>query len=321
MGARLALAMLLALPASALGYPIPPRTVVRQLRDAELVVVAKVVSVADRQPTDEVDLDDAVATLEVVETWKGQAVRTLEVPFASHLICPAPPRYLPGRTVLAFLVREKQGGWSTLGLSYGTLYPEKGELEALRESARAWGALREGDAGALTELLVQLASRRATRWDALFELVPEGDEMHDYYRRKQPPQGDASRLTEKQLARIAAGFVAEPSGDQTLAMTLLLLSGYPDRAFDRTVAGVLDAMLARDEVPWWFSQAFELAMARFVPARRAQAGKGSPLEKPGGSDPKKVWERTRPKLDLGGPIPRIDLPSFGMPGVGRRTPS
>ena len=50
-------------------------------------------------------LDRDVAVLRVLETWKGPLTRQVTVHFSSNLICPAPPRYVEGETVLAFLER------------------------------------------------------------------------------------------------------------------------------------------------------------------------------------------------------------------------
>src|SRR4051794_33249761 len=138
----------------------------------------------------------------------------------------------------AFLRRDADG-WATVGLSYGTVYPDADDLPVMREATREIVPLRPGDAKAHAALLVHLASRRATRWDGLFELVPEGDGLHNFYRRA-VPQGDASRLSPEQLEAIAQGFVAEPSADQTLTMILTLLrraGGWPPDALLERPAG------------------------------------------------------------------------------------
>ncbi len=187
----------------------------------------------------------------------------------------------------------------------------------LRRAARQILDLRPGDSTAENDLLVDLASRRATRWDGLFELVPEGDRLHDYYRREKPA-GNASRLTAEQLARIAAGFVREPSTDQSLPMTLLLLAGFPDREFDRALVGVIDAMVERESLPYWFQDALKLAMSRLRPGEEPRELDPTALVVP--ENFRKLWEPFRARLELGGAIPKIDLPSRHGGGVGRHTP-
>jgi hypothetical protein len=303
------------------------------LSDAELVVVAKVKPAAATAPlglmsrflaklgvsANEGEARDGrtIAKLQVLETWKGQAVSEVTVRYRGTLICPAPPHFEEGQTVLTFLSNEKGGTWAVVGLSYGTLYPEADELPVLRQATKEILSLPPGDVAAETELLINLASRRATRWDGLFELVPEGDRLHDFYRREQP-RGDASKLTGAQLARVAAAFIKEPSVDQSLPMTLLLLAGFPDRDFDRTVVGVIDAMVVLESLPYWFEDALHLAMARLAPG-----------ETPPTLDPtapvvpeafRKLWEPFRAGLDLDGPIPKIDLPLSAAHEVGPQTP-
>jgi hypothetical protein len=152
---------------------------VEQVPEADVVAVARVLSVSERHPDGKRDWNNAAAHLEIVETSKGTAPERLEVPFPAELLCPAPPRYVEGQTVLAFL-RHDADRWATVGLSYGTLYPDADDLPVMREAASEILALRPGDTRAHTALLVHLASRRATRWDGLFELVPQGDRLHDY---------------------------------------------------------------------------------------------------------------------------------------------
>jgi hypothetical protein len=309
--------LLLAVSLPAGAYPISPQTLVAQVQRADLIVLAKTVSLSELPRKNSSDWNRAVAHLEVLETWKGAAPPQLEVPFPASLTCPAPPRYIQGETVLAFLSKH-EGKWITVGLSYGTLYPGPDELPVLREAARSILALRAGDAAAHRQLLTGLASRRATRWDGLFELVPEGDDLHNYYRREQP-QGNAGQLTQAELAAISSGFISEPSGDQTLTMLLVLLAGYPDTAFDRTVAGVIDSILALEHLPWWFADAYDLALARLAPGRAAP--KHDSFTEPEIGVYRQSWQPIRQGLDLGAPVPVIKLPGFGAPGVGRRTPS
>jgi hypothetical protein len=225
--------------------------------------VARVVAIDPPGPDQKSQdaLPESTAHLEVLETWKGEAYGRVEVSFIEHLTCPAPAVFLPGRTVLTFLVKNKQGAWSPLALSYGTLYPADDELPVLRDVARRFAMLRKGDELAYAALLVELACEPATRWDALFELAPEGDELHAYYARVES-KGRRPRLSAAQLDRFAACFAEHPTGDQTLRMALQLLAGHPAPPFDRAVAGTIDALLALESPPWWTQQTVDDAIAR-----------------------------------------------------------
>lgn len=104
--------------------------------------------------------------------------------FPAGLICPAPPVYVKGRDVVAFLDRY-QGKWFTVGLSYGTLYPEdRNQLEDLRVMVRQAVTLQaKGRVPGKDRLdwLVEAAIRPGTRWHGLYELRPGSDELHSYY--------------------------------------------------------------------------------------------------------------------------------------------
>ena len=135
--AHVALTILLA-TCIALGYPIPPQTLWELTENANLIVVAKVETVVnlDREDPEVDSWADARTQLAVREVWKGAETETVEVAFGPHLVCPAPPRYVEGKTVLAFLRRDN-GVWTTVGLSYGTLYPDADELDDFREVVKS----------------------------------------------------------------------------------------------------------------------------------------------------------------------------------------
>lgn len=67
------------------------------------------------------------------------------------------------------------------------------------------------------------------------------------------------------------------------------------------------------------AEAFDLGVARLAPGAATPAHEAF-------SDPdvkvyRQAWAPLRKRLKLDGPIPKVKLPSFGAPGVGRRTPS
>ena len=170
-------ALLLALTASTpLAYPITPVTLWDLVQEADLVLLADVAEVTEAVETAGTDLRGApsasrmggpgsIAHLRIREAWKGVADGTVEVAFDPNYICPAPPRYVAGKTVVAFLTRDGDT-LSTLALSYGTHYPSPADIPVYRDRVReardlqARGNVSDADRLAW---LVRAASRRATR--------------------------------------------------------------------------------------------------------------------------------------------------------------
>ena len=114
-------------------YPISPVTLWGLTSEATLVVLADIPAVTEATETGGTALRDApsstrrggagaIAHLRVREAWKGAASGTIEVAFDPNYICPAPPVYVAGKTVVAFLTADGDL-WRTVALSYGTHYP------------------------------------------------------------------------------------------------------------------------------------------------------------------------------------------------------
>ncbi|NTX52960.1 hypothetical protein [Myxococcus sp. CA039A] len=243
-------------------YPIPPVTLWPLTQEAELIVWADVerVRIAPRE-RDEQGMpwdDDEIATLKIRETWKG-SVRPgerVEVLFSSDIMCPAPPRYEPGRSVIAFL-SNGNGRWWTVGMSYGTRHPtnpadvdayRRGVTAARGAQARSAPPQRKETANSEQEHLdwqVRAALHPATRWDGLYELS----------------QG-AAALTRAQRQQLAHGFTTQPSFDHTVAQMLTTLRGFPHKDFDRATANVLETVFVEQGAPPWISKAFDLLRER-----------------------------------------------------------
>jgi hypothetical protein len=180
-----------------LAYPITPVPLWGLIEEADLVVLAEVADVTEAAETGGTSLRDApsssrmggpgsIAHLRVREVWKGEAPGVVPVAFDPNYLCPAPPRYVTGKTVVAFLTRE-DGTWATVALSYGTHYPAQGEIGDYRDRVREAVTLMSRSSVPEAERLdwlVRAASRRATRWDALYELMPSADSLHSSYVQK-----------------------------------------------------------------------------------------------------------------------------------------
>ncbi len=207
---------LAAVSSGAYGFPIPPVPLWSLVEQSDTIVLAKVVEV--REPRWGAKNDRPalyVVALRVLETWKGSAVGEIEVKYPS-LICPAPPRYVEGKDVLAFLSGKDSGEWTTVGLSYGTLYPEgREELSDFREMVRRAVALQAGgrvSEVARTNWLVNSALRPGTRWHGLYELAPDH------------PQKRSFQLSPAQREKIAHAFASRPWADSTLPIVLKILA-------------------------------------------------------------------------------------------------
>lgn len=319
----LAVASFLAAPPAA-AYPIPPVSLWDLVRDADLIVVAELEEVVQAPPQpegEEHEWDRDVARLRVLESWKGPQLAAVEVNFTLGLVCPAPPRFVAGETVTAFLERREEGGWSVEALSYGTLYfpPEQlGEVRAL--VARALALQRGRDLP--REVLswhVEAASRRATRWHGLYPLAPQGDELHSFYDRRsgRRPLGP---LKPEDLARIADGFVAEPSMDVTLPLVLAALGRHPDPRVDATAAAAVAGLLEMERIPWWTAEALRRLLERF--GERDAENLVKALEVEWELEPamtRAFWEQARRELGIPDVAPlRWEVPK--VRGVGETTP-
>ncbi|MGC4121818.1 MAG: hypothetical protein QM765_46020 [Myxococcales bacterium] len=336
--ATLALA-LAAAPAAAWAYPIPPETLWGLTEKADLVAVASVERFHDgvRYPktfkaalplVEEKAQDGARrdhgqpwVRLKIESVVAGPAVAAVDVRTFAGMICPAPPNFQADRKMLVFLRRDKWS-WSVVSLSYGTLYPTDAErplFVALVQKAaalQAGGRVRPEDR---VEWLVSAAEHRATRWHGLYALGRELDE-HSFYD-SAPPERLPS-LTVSQQDRLAKAFMAEPSTDATLPVTLKLLGKMKDPRLDATLIGAFETSLAHgDNSPGELLGVLRLLLLRFAPEGRVKAllpeVKGD--EGPSVTQLEKAWREARETLKLPAGT-RVDPVEGRVPGVGQDTP-
>jgi hypothetical protein len=308
-------------------YPIPPVPLWELLQKSDLVLLAKVVEVDPiaEQEDGTRRWDSAIARLQVVEVWKGEPTDRVEVPYPANLLCPAPPRYEKGETVLAFLARSEEGTWATVGLSYGTLYPQTEEVEDYRAAIRDASVLMKGETVSLQsrlEWLSAIAARRGTRWHGLYELEGRSDKLHSYYDRSGASRALAASLSEAQRARIARGFVDEPSTDRTLPMALSVLADFKSREVDLAAASAIESVLKEEEVPWWIPDALGLTLKRFgdpdVDKRLAHVGRD--FADVDAEEVRRIWREACSALGIPRVAP-IGVPKPKVWGVGSNTPS
>lgn len=323
------LAALLLAPPVVTAFPVSPKTLWELTRDAELVVLARVekASVLSQEELGEAAsraLPGLVA-LEVLEIWKGRAEGRVPVIHQPHLICPSPARYVEGETVLAFLGHVDEDPsplYRTVALSYGSLYPEAEDVPLFRRLVRRAVALqraRRVSPEARRDWLVTAASHRATRWHGLFELVPDVDRLHAGYD-VEGREGGVGELSSEELQRIAAGFVAEPSVDVTLPMTLTVLAGHPDRRLDEAFLAAVEARMKGFEVPRWLPGAVMQVLRRYGEDDPGRHLAGVDLDgwQIRASALRAAWERARQALA----IPKVEpvsVPGPRVPGTGADT--
>lgn len=322
------------LASSVLAYPIRPVPLWELVERAERIVLAEVIDeVEARRPP--IDLEGApsvtmvrgpgsLVLLSVHETWKGATEEELQVTYSPGLICPAPPRYEVGRTVVAFLKRG-EAGWWTVGLSYGTLYPAIEEVrdyrELVKEAVRLQSAITVTEAGSL-DWLVDAASRPGTRWHGLYQLVPRSDELHSFYDAERIPALPKMGLSLAHLKKIAVGFVASPPVDRTLPMALAILSDYLDQGVDYAAVSAVEALLVRKRPPWWIRDAMSAVLHRFGdahPGKRLEPP-GEPLDDIDAEALRRIWRNARQEL-LIPRLPPAEEPEVEVWGVGSNTPS
>lgn len=323
-------AALLAISVAVGAYPIPPQTLWSVTEEAELVVVARVE--AEGELSTESDPDSwtpARARLHVVEALKGEASGSIEVAYHPGLVCPAPARFVAERTVLAFLVWDpEEGAWIVPQLSYGTLYPRAQDLSLFRRLISRAVTLQSAASGGIrppVDWLVEAAEHRATRWHGLYELAAELDAMHSFYDRGTDREDLRPLLAAEHQARIARGFVADPSADLTFVQTLGILEGHDDSEFDRTAIGLVEWALAQEEAPYWLGDALELTLRRFGDSEaeeRLLALGEYPWDR-SLSGQRALWEDAKLRLGLPevGPLEIREEADDEIRGVGATTPS
>lgn len=252
----------------AVAYPIPPQTIWQLSAHSERIVYAEVVR----------HVEDGVVELRVLETWKGTRALEFKVHYEPNWTCPAPPVFVDGKRVIAFLARGDRGRWEVVGLSYGTRYPaDAGEVddarEVIRDAVKRAPSYRRVKSyedwldvpPAPTDWAVLAATKPATRWDGLYLLAQEGDAPHARYDAQRPTR----KLDSAQRQQLVDAFVDRPTRDHTVPMLLQLLRGQPDAELDATIASVLDAEI-RDEPPYWADAALRLFRERLGAGKKQE---------------------------------------------------
>jgi len=292
--------------------------------EAELIVIAEVQGIEALEPNED-DWNSSLAHLKVIETLKGPELSEVKVPYAANLICPAPPRYAEGETVVAFLAKGEHS-WHTVSLSYGTLYPRGDEMEDMGAMVLAAVELQglplDGKRMEFRrrEWLVQAAALPGTRWHGLYELAPRTDSLRSSYDQSGRSGGPA--LGRRHRALLAEAFVSAPKMDTTFSMMLRLLYRYDDPRIDLLALETLEGLLAEEEPPWWAQDLLWTVLHRFgdrAPQERMTAlGANSWDVTP--DQLRGIWSDAKSELDIPDAA-AVEVEIVPYIPVGGRTPS
>ncbi|TQF16423.1 hypothetical protein FJV41_08690 [Myxococcus llanfairpwllgwyngyllgogerychwyrndrobwllllantysiliogogogochensis] len=214
----------------------------------------------------------ASVTLEVRETWKG-SVRTGErVETFILSASPCDTNVQVGLTVVALLNKE-DGQWVPVWPFCGTRFAASDSdvaayrrvITAARQALDRWIQARlAGETPdfeeAHSDWRVLAAIHPVTRWDGVSGLGSEEfDAVHSFYDPRAPPDRSRVQGYRDELAR---DVVAYPSFDNTFALLLKLLRGFPNKDVDRVVANVLETVVTENPPPHWAIFAFDLLRER-----------------------------------------------------------
>jgi hypothetical protein len=180
-GLSFVLALLMILCFSEVGaYPIPPQTLRMLTRGSDLIVTARVERVTLVKGED--GFNTGIARLNILSVLKGgEGSENVDVYYEPDMVCPAPPHYEEGATVLAFLRRSQDSpGYFTVGLSYGAKSLNNRGIEVYSARIRELIEIEEQtDPNArrerLVEWLVRCAEETATRWEGVYDLFNSRD--------------------------------------------------------------------------------------------------------------------------------------------------
>jgi hypothetical protein len=161
--------------AEAGAFPIDPQTLRMLTGRSELIVSASVEKITLIKGED--GFKTGIARLNILSIVKGsEGNQSVDVYYEPNMVCPAPPRYREGATVLAFLRRsEDRPGYFTVGLSYGAKSLNDHGIEVYSARIRELIEIEEqADPNTrreqLVEWFVRCAEEPSTRWEGAYDL-------------------------------------------------------------------------------------------------------------------------------------------------------
>lgn len=169
------LAVLMASFATEAGAMLDPHTLLMLTHRSELIITAKVekVTLIERENGH----STGTARLNILSVVKGTVEsQSIDLFYSPDIVCPEPPHYVEGATVLAFLRRFQGGsGYFVVGDSFGVKSLTDREIEAHLASIRELFKIEEDadqNAGLrrLVEWILRRAEDPANSWEGAFDL-------------------------------------------------------------------------------------------------------------------------------------------------------
>lgn len=183
--------------AEAGAFPIDPQTLLTLTGGSELIVSARVERITLIKRED--GFNTGIARLNILSVVKGQeGILSVDVYYEPDMVCPGPPHYEEGATVLAFLTRGKRTpDYVTVGLSYGAKSLNNRAIEVYTARIRELIEIeRQTDPNTrqeqLVEWLVRCAEEPITRWEGAYDLLDshEMKKMIEMEKEEKKAQGD-----------------------------------------------------------------------------------------------------------------------------------
>jgi hypothetical protein len=193
-------------------YPISPRPLRQLVLESEFIIIGYVTGIKKNRSNDNTFDNDAFAVLKVNQILKGEVPdEVIEIAFSPNMICPAPPHYVAGTTVIVFLTKHKKV-FHTTALSYGMRIVGWQDIEVYKNRIAEIQAIQKMEEGLdkfmqTVEWLVKCAENKSTRWDGSYELSPESDFMSYYSRTQFEPF--SSMLSQEQKSRLKKALLED----------------------------------------------------------------------------------------------------------------
>lgn len=197
----------------ATAYPITPRPLRKLVIESDAAIVGKVISIVDKKYEGKKKKNIyypsyKIAKIVVLEVLQGKVKNdTIEIVFEPNMTCPAPAMYYEKTSVIAFLDSNKNGGYSTHALSYGSKTLDSIGISIYKKRiTEIQKILKIQDSVAqkteTIEWLVNCAENKSTSWEGVFELSNIKEFSNE------PDNKFAGLLNEDQKARLKKAYMS-----------------------------------------------------------------------------------------------------------------
>lgn len=194
-------------------YPITPRPLRKLVIESDVVIVGNVLSVYDKKYEGKKKKRTyypsyKVAKILVIEVLQGKVTSdTLEIFFEPNMICPSPAMYYEKTSVIAFLDKNKNGGYSTHALSYGSKTLDSMGISIYKKRiSEIQNIIKINDSISqrteTIEWFVKCAENEITSWEGVYELSGIKEFSHE------PDNKFKVLLNDDQKARLKKAYIS-----------------------------------------------------------------------------------------------------------------